>query len=388
MRPRNDLSSSFCLPGAANTYNFALTPDKQMRKDVLDAEGKIRQHLSSDLSRRLIPYFPAGTKLSDPKYRKQGSWVYDLLNDPLRNSRHYAEVDSDLGVYMPVTTFKDLTDDPGFAASAYLDAVETSLRSLAERRPTWSVKRKSCCVRVKVRYDAHVDVTCYAMPDDQFKVMKALAMEQRRSIVMDAAAGDLTWEDIPDRTMLATNDGWVPSDAKAIHEFIDNAAEVHGSGFRRNTRFVKGARDFGDDERGPPSIGITLILCRKMDSRALVRDDLGVLAALGFVAEGLMGHVATPGNESLDVLASLSYQDRARLSNAFKDAQNKVRLAIFEQPWEAAHATLRSVFGNRFPTAAEAPAERREGSSSGPAIITPRAAAYAAVAPAGNVRSA
>jgi hypothetical protein len=103
---------------------------------------------------------------------------------------------------------------------------------------------------------------------------KAHFAEQARSMLGGIEA-DLTWDEIPDGSLLATDDGWHRSDAKAIHEFVENAASLHGSAFKRNVRYIKGARDFGDDSAGPCSIAITLILARQMDAHTLARDDLG-----------------------------------------------------------------------------------------------------------------
>jgi hypothetical protein len=387
MRTRNDLSRSFCLPGASSTYHCALAPDASMKQHVVDAEHAIRAHLVLEIPERLAAHLSSDASVTRPKFRKQGSWAYNLLNDPLRTSVNYAEADSDLGVYLPVSTLKSCTNNPGFAADVYLDVVELALRSLADTKPNWTVMRRNCCIRVSVRFDAHVDVTCYVMPEIEFVAMnKAMFAEDVRA-TFDSADQELTWAQIPDRPLLATKSGWVPSDARAIHDFIENAAAHFGPAFKRVVRYVKGERDYRDDSTGPSSIGETLILARHMDERALVRDDLGVLAALGTIADGLLHKVPTPGNEGLDVLEKVSWEDRQRLAGDLRRAQASVRSAIYDMSWEGAHAALRTVLGTRFPLASDAPAEREDGTKA-PTLWIPRATTLTAMAPAGNLRSA
>ncbi len=77
-----------------------------------------------------------------------------------------------------------------------------------------------------------------------------------------------------------------------------------------------------------------------------------------------------------------------RLARQLKQAQERVRAAILELSWAEAHDSLRTVFGLRFPIASEAPAEQNEKVSTGPTIWTSKTKKVAALAPAGNVRSA
>lgn len=382
--PRNDLSRSFCCPGASDTYHCALNPDGGMKKDIQAAELAIRHWLGVELPRRLRAYLPQGATITALKFRKQGSWAYGLLNDPLRSSTNFAEADSDLGVYLPVSTLKSCTRDPGFAADLYLDLVEGALEELATRHQAWSVARKSCCIRVQVRFDAHVDVTCYAVPEADFAEMAKAHFVELAQRMLGETEQDLTWDEIPNQSLLATKDGWSRSDAKAIHECVENAAALHGSAFKRVVRYVKGARDVIDDPNGPCSIAVTLILARQ--TARLSRDDLDVLTTLGHVADGLLVPIPTPGNEDVDILGALPQDERARLSRRLRQVQQRVSAAIFDLSWTQAHDVMRNVFGSRFPTAANAPAEENTPNTSTSRIVT--AAKVAAAAPAGNVRSA
>lgn len=390
MRPRNDLSRSFNLSGCNQTYLHHLQTDDVTLAAIRAAERDIREVLSTGLPAQLEKRLLGGELPPKPKFRRQGSGAYGLLNDPLRGSENYAEADADLGVYQPLTALKKTTDSPSFAANHYLDAVQAVLSALAATRG-WAIKRKTCCIRIRVRYDAHVDVTCYVVPDDEFRQMaKAFAFSEalnRAGASIDELERDLSWDEIPERPMLATDNGWRRSNAKAIHEVIDNAAKLYGPALKRIIRYVKGARDFNDDPKGPCSIAITLILVNNLgNSPAATRDDLGVLAALGIVADGLMKKLPTPGDDDIDILEGLDYSARLRLAGWLRAAQAQVRAAIFEQTYDQAHDTLRTVFSTRFPTAAEAPAE----SVTAPvtAAIVSSSPAVSAKRPPGNVRSA
>jgi hypothetical protein len=392
MRTRNDLSRSFCLVGSPNTFHSALAPAADMMQQIQLAERAVRACLEVELPKRLMAYLPPGVKTTVPKFKKQGSAAYGLLNDPLRGSVNYNEADSDLGVYMPLGTLKKCTDQPAFAADIYLTLVYEALHALALKNG-WSTVKKRSCIRIKIRRDAHLDVTCYVVPEAEFSQMRVAFAERLRKSggAFDASADaspDLTWEEIPDRPLLATKDGWVPSDAKAIHALVDHAAAVFGPAFKRTVRYVKGERDYADDAIGPCSIGITVILARHTDPRALVRDDLGVLSALGIVADHLTQHVATPGNEQVDILKDVPMATRVGLAARLRQAQARVNSAIFDLDREQAHDVLRSVFGSRFPKAADAPSEREEKQTGPSIIIRDEPKRIAAVAPAGNVRSA
>jgi len=389
MRTLNNLSTAFHKSGSSKTFLVSLKPDPIMEAAIDQAEKAIRAYLGEWLPKRLQTLLPPGALAPKPKFRRQGSRAYATLNDPDRNSIHFAQADSDIGLYLPMELLKEATSTPQVAAEKLRGIVETALRELAKVKG-WKVTSKRCCIRIQVAKDAHVDVTTYAIPEAEYRlIVEATALNFRKSTLDSVAFSDdeITWEEIPATAHLATTEGWIRSDAKAVNQKVENTALLKGAIYKRVVRFIKALRDFLDDEDGPCSIAITLIVADHLDDRVLDRDDLAVYSLLGEIADGLFRKLSTPGNEDVDILGAMTTETRYRLAQRLRDCQEVMRRALFDLPLDQAHAALQEIFGSRFPEPQTPDATVSPAVSISAPIIISRPNPVKAVAPQGNAKS-
>lgn len=73
MRPRNDFSRSFNLPGSNQTYLHCLQTDDVTLAAIRTAERDIREVLSAALPAQLEKSLLGGVLPPKPKFRRQGS---------------------------------------------------------------------------------------------------------------------------------------------------------------------------------------------------------------------------------------------------------------------------------------------------------------------------
>ncbi|GAB3683866.1 hypothetical protein GCM10028792_33860 [Salinisphaera aquimarina] len=346
--------------------------------EIRSAEIVIRRGLAAFLDEHLKEAVPPGVEPPKPKFLRQGSNAYGTLIDPLRWSANYGEADSDVGMYLPLEFLQAGTPTPKLGAEALRQLTCAALKDIAARND-WSFESKQCCDRVIIRSDAYIDVTSYAIPVAQHRAMAALNFREGlvKAESITAAENEISWEEIPHTSLLATKDGWVRSDAKAVHQKVENTSLLRGPLFKRVVRFGKALRDLNDDEDGPNSITYTLLVADKLDAGLcrLGRDDLAMLSVLGPVADGLFDSLPTPGNEDIDILEGVDLQVRHRLAKTLRDRQASIRQALDHSSIDQAHQILKGVFGSRFPDAPELPAESNSKislatSSAAPAVVT------------------
>ena len=396
MQTLNNLANAFHRTGSNRTLLVSLKPDCEMEREINIAERHIRTALGAGLTERLRAKLPPNSIVPRPKFLRQGSRAYDTINDPIRSSTNYCEADSDIGLYLPMEFVKEAAATPKVGADVLRTVVLECLTELAEVHG-WKVRAKQCCTRVYIRTDAHIDVTCYAIPEAKYHVMAFEAASNLQKTIDSVAAdavgleSEITWDEIPVAAHLATLTGWIRSDAKAIHFKIQNTYELKGSIFKRIVRFIKALRDHGDDADGPCSIAITLIVADRLDLGLcrLERDDLAVYSMLNIIAEALFKELPTPGNEDVDILADIPVATRIRLANRLRECSEIMRQALYNLPIDRAHAALQGIFGQRFP-AAEVSQSSVSVSQSAAAVAAPMATVYKsakAVAPRGNARS-
>lgn len=395
MKTLNNLASAFHLLGSNKTLLVNLRLDQSIEEKIDAVERIIRISLSESLPAHLCIELPPNIDVPKPKFLRQGSRAYKTINDPIRDSKHYQEADSDIGVYVPMEFVKEVVATPKIGVKVLRKVVFECLEKVA-RVHGWDVKEKHTCIRVGIRPDAHIDITCYAIPEIQFREM--LAECTAHNVRKFAADGlveedEITWDEIPETAHLATLTGWIRSDAKAIHQKIDNACALKGMIFKRVVRFIKAVRDFADDPDGPCSIAITLIVADRLDLALcrLDRDDLAVHSMLSVMQDALFKSLPTPGNEDVDILADMPYAIRERLAEKMRQCCMVMHEALYDLPVDRAHVALQKIFGERFPNAPAIAASSDTTVSivsSAAQTITTQPSSVGAVAPRGNARSA
>lgn len=399
MRARHNLSPAFHRLGSRDTLLTNLRPDDCMLRSINAAEALIRAQLATFLSDELGGLVPEGMKVPNAKFLRQGSNAYGTLIDPLRATVHYAQADSDLGLYFPLEFVKDGTPDPRLGARSLRELTLAGLKRIATKQSGWKVRAKECCDRVQIRSDAYIDVTSYAIPADEHRRMadERISLNFSEALAKPDLAVDephaISWDEIPETSLLATLGGWIPSDAKAVNETVKNMALYYGSAFKQTVRFEKALRDLHDDKAGPNSICLTLLTGQRLDLNIcrMGRLDFAIVSVLGQVANGLFEFLPSPGNPDIDILGGVDHAVRHRLAEMLRDRQARISEALNASSIEVAHDMLKGVFGSRFP---DPPASEQHAPST-PATSSEIGAAVLAVptktkvvAPRGNARSA
>ncbi|MCY4138627.1 MAG: CBASS cGAMP synthase [Rhodobacteraceae bacterium] len=284
-------------------YLAALGLKHERQESLRDARDRIRKTLREEMpdwnslakAQRLVEYrhvvLASQLPRLSPKFRMQGSSVYDTLNFPAHLPPQ--EVDFDDGVFLPTSFVNESgSNRPVVASRGYFAMVEEILGPLCADRG-WELDRgKSSCVRVRIDADAHVDLALYAIPDEDFteleeaRAMAQMAKGQVASELDFELADEIYTALLEKRIMLAHRDsGWIESDPREIENWFLDAIADHGKAVRRVCRYLKGWRDFQWMKGGPSSITLMACVVAVYDELNGTlpenRDDLALQAVAG-----------------------------------------------------------------------------------------------------------
>ena len=132
------------------------------------------------------------------------------------------------------------------ASALFFEATEAALAPLVKDKKIWRMSPKPTCIRIEISDFAHIDIPLYAIPDEDFVLLKE-SMEARGyaalTYAMDSAKD--RWTALPtDHVLLAhREEDWIKSDPRAMKEWFVQAVEDHGPQLRRVVRYLKAFRD-------------------------------------------------------------------------------------------------------------------------------------------------
>lgn len=296
-------------------YLQNLTIAKAKERQLRDARDVLRDTLRSGLpniadiaiKNRLFDHrhVALGSEQASlrPRFRMQGSAAYHTLNVPAHKPPQ--EIDYDDGVYLP-TSFLNGGRQPIVAAKGFYSAVEHVLDPICKKNRWKLDKSKSCCVRVEIAADAHVDLPLYAIPDQEFTELTkaALATQTTRQMDegqdLDVLFSERIYTMLPsDQIMLAKRDGsWIQSDPRKIENWFLEAVEEHGQALRYLCRYFKGWRDFQWATGGITSLAIMACTVKACDELGGAlpknRDDTALLVISEHLPELLRQKIPNP----------------------------------------------------------------------------------------------
>lgn len=283
-----------------------------------------------------------------PKFFTQGSWAYKTLNSPAKEPQ---QADLDDGVYLPLTFVKQ-TKKPSVASDIFFLVTEEALDPLAKARGWTLNRKKETCIRIELSKYAHIDIPLYAIPDEQYVLLKA-AME---SLTMDSLSESAvrgktdSWLTLPhDEVLLAhRTENWKKSDPRPLHDWFVNEVERHGLQLQRVVRYLKAYRDWRWTEGGPSSILImatAVPLFKKNDGR----DDLALLEVVKGMAKSLRSGVVSPADADESLTVRLGSEKVEEAALAFEDFEKNLQGAIDCSSPETACRWLIEKLGGRFP---------------------------------------
>ncbi|GFM81924.1 hypothetical protein PSCICN_26160 [Pseudomonas cichorii] len=318
-------------------------------KLTIDAARKdIRQALREGLPQALRDKGYEGDTCV-PKFFIQGSWAYKTLNRPCQTPPQQSDVDD--GVYLPLSIMKEEAK-PHLAIDDFFEAVHVVLEPLCGQESEWTLERKPNCMRVVISDYAHIDLPLYAIPDDQYLLLKA-AMESFNVRAMDgiATASVQTWNKLPaDKILLACDRGWIKSDPLEMKEWFEREVGDKGEQLRRVIRYIKGFRDQQWDEKGPSSILLMAAACPLFEFESK-RDDQALLTVVKGLPNALRDGVLSPIDSNVYLTDALSAVDLEAAVEKFETFGRYLE-ASMNASCEAKASVcgwMRQMLGDRFP---------------------------------------
>ncbi|WP_375056155.1 CBASS cGAMP synthase [Zobellella sp. DQSA1] len=283
-----------------------------------------------------------------PRFFTQGSWAYKTLNSPAKPPQ---QADVDDGCYLPMS-FVSQTKRPSTAATVFFAAAEEALRPLVEENRWRIVTDKPTCIRIVIATFAHIDIPLYAIPDEEFAILKA-SMDQHGydslSEAVNMAEQD-TWTALPaDKVLLAHREcDWMPSDPRRVKEWFLAEVTAKGEQFRRVVRYLKAFRDWKWSNGGPTSILLMAAAAPLFEKRDR-RDDLALLDVVTALPARLRGGVNNPVEESESLTERLGQAGVEDAAKAFEEFEKVLRGATDASSPSQACIWMRGEFGPRFP---------------------------------------
>lgn len=348
------------------SFHAELVPLEKQRLVLTDAKNKIRDHLRVTIASASVTVLRMPRRI-EPRFRTQGSWSYRTCVRPAHIPPQ--EMDWDFGVYLPATIWNGT--QPAFAAKAYFELVEHSLKGLC-RDNGWELvtgsARKDTCIRIQITEWAHIDIPLYAAPEAQFEriteIVKADSQRHRSLMAHDDAAylregqdasepTDFPWEKLQD-IMMAKRDGeWQSSDPFLVTRWFADCIADHGEPLRRLCLYLKAWRDFqwpnGD---GPSSIVLMICAAEAFEPRRR-RDDIALQEAAERMSKMLRHDILAPAvdpsnKEDFNRLRDTERVDAAERASALRWALHAAR-GYGPSLCQDAVEKLRCVLGPRIP---------------------------------------
>jgi hypothetical protein len=286
-----------------------LSPSK--KKELIGDDG--RKGSRDALRDRIKKDFKEKDR-KQPKFHMQGSFSMNTTINPIS-----AEYDLDDGVYLQnIDTSKPITEweTPETVHKWIFDAVDGH----TSKTPT----DKNLCVRVHYADEKkHIDLPIYAQKDDTYY----LAVKGK---------------------------GWIESDPKEIKDWFLDEIEKKGEQFRRVVRYLKGWKDFQEDENQQVKLygGFQLTVLAsyhfiesESDEESFFKTVEGINSKLWIYKQ----QVCHPKNGSKNIIEHYTEARREKFVEEFKKIYEKAKAAYKENDCVEKSKKWRKIFGDRFP---------------------------------------
>ena len=342
--------------------------DGQCEK-LLRARKLVRKALRAGLA-RASEYAPSGeyysagylarTKFADrkdtslsPRFRTQGSWAYDTLNQPARAGQ---QIDLDEGMYLPMSILEGA--HPAVASTTLYAIVETILAALCEAEGWTMDTSKNICIRLVIDEEAHIDLNIYAVPDAKVALLER-AMAKSMAVADSAAYDPATYllRLNPDEVYVAhRKKGWEQSDPLQLEDWFLDAIKRHKSwtDLRRIVRYLKAWRDQRWEMCRLSSLALMVCAVDALDEANTPplpnRDDDGMLMVARALAVKLASPVYNPVVDGSMLNGEWSTDERNQFELGARLLASELDMAIkSESTAGGVVQRLRKLFGPRMP---------------------------------------
>ena len=315
-----------------------------------DIRATLRASLKECLSKVLRDHDLSDLKV-EPKFYIQGSWAYKTLNRPHTAPPQQSDLDD--GVYLPMSIMKE-HQKPSVASALFFEATEAALAPLVKEKH-WKISSKPTCIRVEISDYAHIDVPLYAIPDEDFVLLKA-NMEARGYAALTYAMDSANdrWTALPTNHVLLAHreDNWIKSDPRAMKDWFVQAVADHGEQLRRVVRFLKAFRDKSWSKGGPSSILLMAAAVSVFEQRK-ARDDQALADVVKQLPVVLREGVRSPIDSAVYLTDSLKADELEDAAARFEEFSRYLSGAINSTDKQTACNWVLQMLGTRFPNRAD-----------------------------------
>lgn len=345
-----------------------IKPTLEQRDYLNSCRQKVRACLKNGMA-SFIEEVGGNSDIVKPKFRLQGSWAYGTCNQPAYPDQ---EMDVDYGVYLPNKILSNGRSD--MVAKAYFKAVEALLRPLADKEGWELVTEKDTCCRLTLKFQSHMDVPLYIVPDEMFD-----DLIEQNNMVMDSlsttaglnedyvfkgyhlalenfrAEAKLIRLDKITKIHMALRDGnWKASDCELIRKWYAeqlDQQEDNGRQLRYIARYLKAWRDFVYQDGGGPSSILLMVVANQQYKYIQDRDDLALLEVLKKLPNALLGSVYEPNipEHSDEDFNRIPKDKRQEAYNLAMEIYQAVDMAQQIESPSTSIRMLKGEFGSRIP---------------------------------------
>ena len=228
--------------------NLSLT--EQDRQTLISAKKIIHSSIKIVFNEMQERYFDNDSKMIlsnflkninkiEPKFMSQGSFVYKTINKPLYPPQQ--QMDLDYGVYCPLSYIENKANGNFDQASNIIrNIIHNCIKDLCKIK-NWELKKHSKCLRVMIKEDSHIDLPIYSIPDKEMETISESAANRLDGL--DGLDGFLSYNQFHE-ILLATDNGWVESDPRVIHQWVKDTKNKFGDIFIDYSRYLKAWRDY------------------------------------------------------------------------------------------------------------------------------------------------
>lgn len=266
------------------------------------------------LRKKVKSSFTSNGRTPVPVFYTQGSFSMYTTVNPLTQ-----EYDIDDGLYLQnIDTSKQISEWP------VPTTVHEWVLNAVDKHTDTAPLDKSQCVRViYANEEKHVDLPIYAEKDGTYYL---------------AVKGV----------------GWIVSDPKEIKQWFSNAVKFKGKQLRRIARYLKGWKDFREDENKSVNLygGFQLTVLAEKHFVADASDEVSFFKTVESIYNSLDSYRYTlshPVKYGIDITIYYTDDRKTKFQDEFRTLYNKVKTAIDETDCVDKYKKWQKVFGERFP---------------------------------------
>ena len=342
-RPNNESPSTFlCSLKIAEVKKIKLKTLRDIAragiiKEWSNAKDEVKkdENLYNRISEARMEKF---VKLK-PRFKMQGSYVYGTIVTPAHPGQ---EIDLDDGMYIPMSV---VMQDDKTMSSAMFEVVDKVLSKMASKQG-WKQVSKHTCSRLQTNEGIHLDIPCYAIPDEDFS---RLSINESK-LGLDSLSLDSEL-DMNTVNLALRNGDWIESNPQHIHEWVIAAKQEHIY-FQDIVKIVKGMRDHNYISGGPSSISLMVAVENIMSSSpklgSLTKEFQNVVQQLPNIISTQLNH-PHPESQHL-IIHDPSELEKLELRSKFDHFKSILNSALIDAVTERESMdALIKLFGSRMP---------------------------------------